>query len=902
MADLSKIPAFASCDICGKSIHAVESSSIQGICNTCTNNGICPDCSSKLKTYHMPGKSFIGCTNLNCKYKIYLPDEKNRDLRHKIINFLKNKKFQDAENLYSSHRILSKNEYEKLKNENIRLAKQEIITLLQNSNFKEADSLFVEYRVYSKNEYDKLKTDYVKNHSIKLLTNNQFLEADNLFFEYPIFPIAEYEKNKAVHIKKSIEKLLSVRLNDEQALAIAKTDRNLLLKARAGSGKTTTIACKTAYLIEHEKVNPDEIMILAFNKKAAEEIKNRIRNNYGLKDFTNAMTFHSLSHKIVQPAEELLFDDKGDFSRKKFSEFVRNTVKKIWNPSFILQLYLFRRGEMKEVNEKDFLTKEDYYLYIKNERYQTLNGEIVKSVGEKYIADFLFDHGINYQYEETHEWGRNYKPDFTIYHEGREIILEHWGIDENDPQKRAPKDWTLSWDEYYQEMQQKREFWKNKGVPLIETSIKDLRNGREHFEGILTNRLREAGINCIKLSEEEIRKRFEEPQQIDKITELFVQFIQKAKKNQISPDNIERVIKENNYPERTSRFLKLASKVYAKYQESLIKSKKIDFDDLIIKAALTIEKTTGNCEIPLDFENDRKVKIKDIKWILIDEYQDFSRLFYHLICSIKKFNKNIRLFCVGDDWQAINGFAGSDLQYFSNYQSFIKDSGIAHLLTNYRSQKAIVESGNNIMAGKGEPCRYVPEKGGGEAQILHIDDKFVERRNNPEYSEQKKKDEKFVFPNDEGFLKAKTLKICYEIIKQHPESSIAILSRTNRIHNVELTEFFNKLKSCFTKEELLKIGRLENKIKCETAHSFKGLEADIVIILNTCRGVFPLIHPNSRLFEIFGETPDKILDEERRLFYVAVTRAKEKLYILTEKDKESDYLTSLSDSLKRRQR
>ncbi len=73
-------------------------------------------------------------------------------------------------------------------------------------------------------------------------------------------------------------------------------------------------------------------------------------------------------------------------------------------------------------------------------------------------------------------------------------------------------------------------------------------------------------------------------------------------------------------------------------------------------------------------------------------------------------------------------------------------------------------------------------------------------------------------------------------------------------------------------------------------HSSKGLEADIVVLLNVCEKVLPSIHPSNELFEIFGRTPDKILDEEKRLFYVAITRAKRGLYVLTEKDKESEFI------------
>ena len=94
--------------------------------------------------------------------------------------------------------------------------------------------------------------------------------------------------------------------------------------------------------------------------------------------------------------------------------------------------------------------------------------------------------------------------------------------------------------------------------------------------------------------------------------------------------------------------------------------------------------------------------------LLIDEFQDFSKLFYKLIISIKKYNPNLKLYCVGDDWQAINGFAGSDLKYFENFKNIFNNSETvetSNLLYNYRSGKSIVGVGNRIMYNRGVPAK-----------------------------------------------------------------------------------------------------------------------------------------------------------------------------------------------------
>ena len=83
---------------------------------------------------------------------------------------------------------------------------------------------------------------------------------------------------------------------------------------------------------------------------------------------------------------------------------------------------------------------------------------------------------------------------------------------------------------------------------------------------------------------------------------------------------------------------------------------------------------------------------------------------------------------------------------------------------------------------------------------------------------------------------------------------------------------------------------LESLVSAMTAHGSKGQEAHTVIILDATQRQFPKVHPDNLLFRPFGVTPKAVLDEERRLFYVALTRAEHRLIVLTEKGSESPYL------------
>lgn len=710
----------------------------------------------------------------------------------------------------------------------------------------------------------------------------------------------------------------STKVNAEQAKSIAVVAPNLLIKARAGSGKTRVIASKVALLVEQYKVNPDHIMVLAFNRKAANEISQRIKSVYGVENFENARTFHGLAYQIVQPKGPILFDEQGDFSRPALTNFVQEILRNIWTPEIQTLIYSLFRKEMQSLQAAGaLLNNSDYVAYIKSLRDITLNGERVKSVGEKYIADFLFEHNIPYWYERVEFWsGHNYRPDFYLLLETGPIIVEFWGIDENDSQKRISGSWGISWDQYHAQMVEKRQYWKDQDIPLIEFSIVDTRNGRENFESILNTRLTNAGIKCTKLAQKEIEKKVIRKQK-DRMTDLFVQFIQKAKKRVWSATEMqERVHNYQTNEQRTRIFLNLACQVFTEYEKRLAESKTCDFDELMNKAALKIEESKGACGVVLGSRKDRVVQINKLSWILIDEFQDFSQLFYNLLIAIQHNNPQVQLVCVGDDWQGINSFAGSDLCFFNDFRRFLPKSEVVNLVTNYRSQKAIVDIGNLLMSGQGELGRALPENNGGKVLFRTIDNIMIEYREGDEHNQDRENDQRFIFyekrengnkVNDNGFLQAKYLKACYQIIVEkdnwkslikppaRPDRPrIAILARTNQLHRVTLNEFLDKLKSCFSQEQLREIGDFRQKVRISTAHGFKGLEADTVIILRVCEGFFPLLHPDNQLFEVFGQTIQDALDEERRLFYVALTRAAEKLYLLAEKERESSFLEDIN--------
>ena len=812
----------------------------------------------------------------------YIKYKEQLNLDERINKLIECRNFNIAFNLAKESESLEKID------EVINTVKQEIFTLIKENKYDDAitfvNSFNRDLNIEVKEYYDKLNQIY------KMLNKYDFIKSKSFYDENQNFiKKSEYLELKSHWIKEYLKTVWSIDINEEQANAIAKESQNVLITARAGSGKTRTIACRAIFALEQENINPEEIMILAFNKKAAEEISSRIDLDLNYKKFNKrtARTFDSLAYGIINPNEDILIDD----SNNQLTKFIQNlyTNKNIWNENFKEKIYKLYRAD----NQTGFLkglSKNTLHVYYRNERKITLDNIKVKSNGEKWIADFLFEHNISYKYEKvlTQHNFRLYKPDFTIFDNDskQEIILEHWGIDENDKLKQVPEYWIKTWDDYYKEMEWKRGLCNQKGKILVETSIVDLNNGRKNFEELLKNRLESVGIKCKKLSKEEILDKIEHRYK-DKIALGFANFIQRAEKEDFKPKDIKSKINNIVLSQRNKEFIELAVILYDEYQKKLKEEKKTDFGNIMIRAIDKIDKTKGECKITI---GEKTIKIKDIKFLLIDEFQDFSKLFYKMVSAIKKYNPALKLFCVGDDWQAINGFAGSNLEYFKfeNFKNlFGTNSEYGALTYNYRSTPSIVDAGNNVMKGFENPAKAFKSEKSGGVSIIYID--------NTDFNIHNKEDSQYMFDSEyKKYFSThhRYFKECYKIIENNLDKTFIIMHRTNCLcQYYDLYEFKNELIRLLYKNTG---NNFENKIRIDTVHKSKGAEADIAIILECTNDNFPLIHPDSERNFIFGNSIKEIikdfLNEEKRLFYVAVTRAKEQVYFLTEKHNESEYL------------
>jgi DNA helicase IV len=652
--------------------------------------------------------------------------------------------------------------------------------------------------------------------------------------------------------------------------AISTYGKHVQVIARAGSGKTTTLVLRAIFLQKHCGIPPNHIMLLAFNRKAAEEINERLEKYFG-DHSPHVMTFHALAYAIVHPEEGLLYDDpasnhlaKSRSLQSVIDDFLRDTRFKEKIRSLMLEHF---RADWERIVLGGYdKEKGDLIQFRRSLPNVSLRGEYVKSYGEKLIADFLFEHDIPYKYERNYWWnGVNYRPDFTIFQSADSgIIVEYFGL-RGDP-------------DYDEQMEEKRSFWRgNRSWQLLEITPQDVSPGRDHFFASFRNVLKRYNIKCTPLSEDEIWERLKD-RAIDRFTTASIAFIQRCRKLSLDSPQLAYLIDSRNDLSNIERqFLEIGQVLYAAYLDRLEATGEEDFDGLMQRAATSIKVGQTIFE-----RRSEKGDLRDIRYIFIDEYQDFSDLFLRLVNAIREQNNAIEFFCVGDDWQAINGFAGSDLKFYENFHSHFSPSCKLPISTNYRSAKSIVQLGNALMDGLGEPAKPY-RSDAGTALIGYLDKLTSTNRENERHS------------GDE--ITPAVLRLVSKWLAT--DRDVVLLCRKNTLpwyvdfgtiqsrKRNGLDAFCDLIRSYFPEE-------VRGRITTSTAHKYKGLQNDAVIVVDAVLRSYPLVHPDWVFTRVLGDDLDKVNDEERRLFYVALTRAVDTLIILTEDQSISPFLQDIT--------
>ena len=676
-------------------------------------------------------------------------------------------------------------------------------------------------------------------------------------------------------------------LDTQQRTVVVTDEDNVLVLAGAGSGKTLTIAAKVKYLCQIKNINPKDILLISFTNKSAEEMTERIQSKLGIP--VEASTFHKLGLNIIKESLQYrpkVFDDLNSFVHGLFEGDL------LQHPDFVQSLteyFAFYLDIPEDMSEKQSLgelyekeksldletlkskyDKEKYIDTIKDERKEglkTLRDERVKSLEEIKIANFLFTQGVEYEYERDYPFEsddpqrKNYQPDF--YLPEYDIYLEHFGI---------TRDNTVPWlspveeKKYLDGIEWKRQFHQQNGTKLIETYSYYVSEGIlfEQLERILKE-------NAIPLQPRDFNDIFEiiyskkSNKYFSDFISLCCTFISLFKARSYDMEELDRMIlacsqQDNKFIAARNRiFLSIVKHVLSQYQQYLEETKSIDFSDMINLATKQVE---NGCEI------------YNYKYIIVDEYQDISLARFRLLKSILNRTK-ARFLCVGDDWQSIYRFAGSDIALFTKFEDYLGFTKLLKIEKTYRNSQQLIDEASHFVT-----------KNPNQLQKSLTSDKALRYP--------------LVFWGiDSNFSEVLNLVLQKIIMDYGTDKSILLLGRTNYdrklLENSGLFLFRREQRA----EKIVYRESPQTPISFLSVHKSKGLEADNVVLLN---------FTNDRLGFPNQIADDKVLDfvltdgctfpfeEERRLFYVAITRTKNRTFILTENKNPSVFFKEFKQS------
>ena len=719
-------------------------------------------------------------------------------------------------------------------------------------------------------------------------------------------------------------------LDSQQREAIVVDEDAVKVIAGAGSGKTFTIQGKVKYLTEKRDVDPSEILAISFSNASVDDLKERIAEPIDIK------TFHKVGKDILTQYNQYSRPDTSALKRIIKRYLTKKALKNEDISKKLIEFFSFYinvppseddikyEGDLLDWQEGvDFSTLKRRF---KNKQRETLNNEIVRSYEELYIANFLFIYGIKYTYEKIYSYPnknferefnkfkeflfsfneeipdelknditkdllnltdifeeyeiKDYLPDF--YLDDYNIYIEHFGLNRNCENHLIG---GKSSEEYVKEMEWKRKVHKKYGTTLIETF--SYYQSENRLLTRLAEKLQAQGVEFNEIEYREVYRILLENKTIKEWEDFIVllkTFIELFKGNNYDETKFKEFydyvggLKDSFSKDRTIAFLKIVEEIYNDYEAYLLKIKKIDFNDMINKASDCIVK--NGLDLPY-------------KYIIVDEYQDTSFTRYNFLRNICD-SIGAKIMVVGDDWQSIYSFSGCDVNIFTKFDNFFDVCETRYIEKTYRNSQQLIDASSNFVMKNPDQTRKELKS----SKSLECPIKIVK------------------FDNDfDEILKFEL--IIKNIINQSKfeNKKILILGRNNK-------DIFNLLKNFNVKNEdgkrkfeilgdedklrrdkFVKIVYRESpdvNIEYRTVHQSKGLECDNVILINlkNWRAGFPNKMVDDPVLNFVKRNGDSFsYAEERRLFYVALTRTKNNVYLLAPYFKSSVFIQELENDV-----
>jgi len=663
-----------------------------------------------------------------------------------------------------------------------------------------------------------------------------------------------FVKNELSRCSQYFDNVLAYPLDAQQREAVVSLEDNVLVISSAGSGKTMTSVGKVRYLIDVQHVPAEKILLITFTRKAAESLSDRL----GEKKL-KCRTFHKLALDII--GEET--GEKPTITPQDFSVQVYHKLSKE-NPDFksaIADYILRSRYTMRDRFE--YSSMQDYMMDRQKHGVQAffkdMDGRPVfcKSDEESKICDFLGSRGIKFRYEEKYEIDtadanhRQYCPDFSIYIDGpdgqrKRVYLEHFAVDENG---HCPAFFSEE-DEmnYHMGIAWKRQLHQQNGTVLLETSSAGFHRGDVFL--VLARQLLDLGAVFSKATQKDVAH--ELVRQEENILNMLTAFNFLLKSRNVSIEDIRQQAEGSPDAITFNDIVVPFIEAYAKMEEE---TDEIDFTDAIIRATYLCN--SGHRP--------------DYDYILVDEFQDISLDRYRFLQALRRKEPLTKLFCVGDDWQSIYRFAGSDMALFKHFDQYFGYTKKCLMETTYRfGEPAIADSSKFILANPEQAVKNVhPFKEDAETKL------------------------DFVATDGRNSI-VETVKSLADQIPEDKE--ILLLGR----YSFDVAVFKNTELAIHDGKDGTYVSYGNRRMSFMTVHQSKGLECDYIILLNCNGGTvgFPSQISDSPVLKYVLSEPDEYaFSEERRVFYVGVTRAKKHTWVLYDRRNPSPFISEFVNTV-----
>ena len=707
------------------------------------------------------------------------------------------------------------------------------------------------------------------------------------------------EKDYLDNILKEVDPV--IQLDEDQRKVVLTDEDYCLVIAGAGAGKTTTVAAKVKYLVEKQNIKPEEILVVSFTNKAVEELKDKIQKQLHIN--CPITTFHASGNAILHKQNDeklnIVQNEKLYFILEDyFNESVLTNEKLVDDLVTFFASYCDAPADeivdkailFNKIASSSFTTlKSELGEYEKriipsgDKKYVTIQNEQLRSNEEVQIANFLYLNNIEYEYEPKYKYNiegsiKPYTPDFIIKQGDKEAYIEHFGVTQDGFSNRYSKE---ELEKYQKAMHDKVALHKQHGTTLICTCSK-YNDGRELTDH-LREKLEEYGFVLNPKDNKEVMKKISDQdgsRYVRKLINLIDRFIGNFKTNGYTVQQFDEwQLSANNV--RTKLFLRICKECYLEYERYLNKHNAIDFSDMINKSALLLkESETVRSQI-------------NFKYIIVDEYQDISRQRFNLVEALHN-NSKAKIIAVGDDWQSIYAFSGSDITLFTKFSEIMGYAELLSITKTYRNSQEVIDIAGNFIQKNALQIRKTlksPKTITDPVIIYTYDSKLKEKgasaRSGAIYNQ------------------AKAVEVAIEQILEYEKQSekktysILLLGRFGFDgKNLERSGLF-EYKDYGSKIKCLKYPKLN--ITFMTAHASKGLGYDNVIVINGKNETYGFpskIEDDPVLNYVIKRDNSIDAAEERRLFYVAMTRTKNRVYFIAPEENPSEFLLEIKNDYK----